>query len=115
MNRVEDAFLGGWSINSILTLQTGPFLTPSYSGGNDPSGTNAPSRPGAQRPDRLPASACAGLDESEGQVFGGQLLLLWLANSDRTLRKFRRGHYHRARNHSVELRGGQKLPHCGEP
>jgi hypothetical protein len=71
MNRVEDAFLGGWSINSILTLQTGPFLTPEYLGGNDPSGTNAPSRPGVQRPDRLPASACAGLSSSVAQSLQG--------------------------------------------
>ncbi len=69
MNRVEDALLGGWSISSILTVQTGPYLTPYYAGGNDPSGTNAPSRPGTQRPDRLPVSACSGLDSSVAQVF----------------------------------------------
>jgi hypothetical protein len=50
-NRLTDAVLGGWSLSSILTLQTGPYLTPVFSGG-DPSGTNAPRR-GAQRPDRL--------------------------------------------------------------
>jgi len=42
--------LGGWQLSSILTLQTGPFLTPVFAGG-DPSGTNAASR-GASRPDR---------------------------------------------------------------
>jgi hypothetical protein len=51
LSRAADAILGGWSISSILTLQTGPFLTPVFSGG-DPSGTNAPRR-GTQRPDRL--------------------------------------------------------------
>ncbi len=53
-SRPVDLLLGGWQISSILTLQSGPFLTPVFSGG-DPSGTNAPSR-GAQRPDRLGAA-----------------------------------------------------------
>ncbi|MBK7926654.1 MAG: TonB-dependent receptor [Bryobacterales bacterium] len=48
---LADLVLGGWQMSSILTLQTGPFLTPNFSGG-DPSGTNAPSR-GGQRPDRI--------------------------------------------------------------
>jgi outer membrane receptor protein involved in Fe transport len=50
-SRAADALLGGWQLSSILTLQSGPFLTPTFSGG-DPSGTNAPSR-GASRPDRI--------------------------------------------------------------
>ncbi|MEZ5356777.1 MAG: carboxypeptidase regulatory-like domain-containing protein [Bryobacteraceae bacterium] len=54
LNRFADAVVGGWSLSSILTLQTGPFLTPVFSGG-DPSGTNAPRR-GAQRPDRTGAA-----------------------------------------------------------
>ena len=53
-NRTVDAIAGGWSISSILTLQTGPFLTPVYTGG-DPSGTNGPRR-GTDRPDRLGAA-----------------------------------------------------------
>jgi outer membrane receptor protein involved in Fe transport len=53
-NRAVDMVLGGWQISSILTLQSGPFLTPTFSGG-DPSGTNGPSR-GSQRPDRLGAA-----------------------------------------------------------
>lgn len=48
---VADAVFGGWSISSILTLQTGPFMTPVFTAG-DPSGTNAPRR-GTQRPDRI--------------------------------------------------------------
>jgi len=56
-NRLADAVLGGWSISSILTLQTGPYLTPVFTGG-DPSGTNAPRR-GSQRPDRLGAATGA--------------------------------------------------------
>ena len=54
ISRPVDLFFGGWQLSSILTLQSGPFLTPVFSGG-DPSGTNAPSR-GAQRPDRLGAA-----------------------------------------------------------
>jgi hypothetical protein len=50
-SRLADAVLGGWQLSSILTLQSGPFLTPTVSVG-DPSGTLATSR-GAQRPDRL--------------------------------------------------------------
>ncbi len=53
-NRLADLVLGGWQLSSILTLQSGPFLTPVFSGG-DPSGTNAPSR-GSQRPDRIGAA-----------------------------------------------------------
>jgi len=50
-NRAADLVLGGWQISSILTLQSGPFLTPVFAGG-DPSGTNAASR-GSSRPDRV--------------------------------------------------------------
>jgi len=50
-NKLTDAVVGGWSLSSILTLQSGPYLTPTMSGG-DPSGTNAPNR-GTQRPDRI--------------------------------------------------------------
>lgn len=42
---------GGWRLSSILVLQTGPYLTATFTGG-DPSGTNAPAR-GAQRPDAI--------------------------------------------------------------
>jgi hypothetical protein len=52
-NRLTDAVLGGWQMSSIVTLQSGPFLTPTVSVG-DPSGTLATSR-GAQRPDRVGA------------------------------------------------------------
>ncbi|HUY14590.1 MAG TPA: carboxypeptidase regulatory-like domain-containing protein [Terriglobia bacterium] len=71
MNRLADTFVGGWSTANILLFQTGPFLTPYYPGGLDPSGTNAPSRPGSQRPDRLPASACSGLSPADAQLLGG--------------------------------------------
>jgi hypothetical protein len=40
MNRLLDAVAGGWQLASILTWQSGPFLTPYFSGG-DPSGTGS--------------------------------------------------------------------------
>jgi hypothetical protein len=48
---VVDAVAGGWRVSTILLLQTGPYLTPTFSGG-DPSGTGAPAR-GAMRPDAV--------------------------------------------------------------
>ncbi len=71
MNPILDGIIGGWRTTSVLLLQTGPFLTPRYSGGLDPSGTNAPHRPGSQRLDRLPGSACSGLSTSQGRLFDG--------------------------------------------
>jgi len=53
-NRMVDSILGGWQLSSIVTLQSGPFLTPTVSVG-DPSGTLATSR-GSQRPDRVGAA-----------------------------------------------------------
>ncbi|HYK91226.1 MAG TPA: TonB-dependent receptor [Acidobacteriota bacterium] len=49
LNPVANAIVGGWRLSSILLVQTGPFLTPTMSGG-DPSGTGASAR-GTQRPD----------------------------------------------------------------
>ena len=51
LSPLADAFVGGWHTNVILLLQTGPFLTPTMSGG-DPSGTGADIR-GTQRPDAV--------------------------------------------------------------
>lgn len=42
MNRLMDAAVGGWQVSSIVLLQTGPFLSPTFSGGQgDPSGTGS--------------------------------------------------------------------------
>ncbi len=46
---VADALAGGWRLSGILLLQTGPYLTATFTGG-DPSGTGGAAR-GAQRPD----------------------------------------------------------------
>lgn len=51
MSRAADAFVGGWRWSNILVLQTGPYFSPTMSGG-DPSGTNATAR-GTQRPDAV--------------------------------------------------------------
>jgi len=56
MSPLADAVVGGWHASSILVLQTGPYLTPTMSGG-DPSGTGGDTR-GTQRPDAV------GLDPS---------------------------------------------------
>ena len=47
-----DVLLGGWDATGVLLLQSGPFLTPSFSNG-DPSGTGATVRgfTATQRPD----------------------------------------------------------------
>jgi len=50
-SRAADLLFGGWQMSSIFTLQSGPYLTPTFAAG-DPSGTNAASR-GTQRPDRV--------------------------------------------------------------
>jgi hypothetical protein len=54
MPRVLDAIVGNWQTSGILLIQSGPYLTPAYGGGTDPSGTNANANGNAgQRPDRV--------------------------------------------------------------
>jgi len=40
MNRFVDAIVGGWQLSSIFLIQSGPYLSPYFSGG-DPSGTGS--------------------------------------------------------------------------
>jgi hypothetical protein len=40
MNKVLDAFIGGWQFSNIFLWQSGPYLTPYFSTG-DPSGTGS--------------------------------------------------------------------------
>jgi hypothetical protein len=49
-----DAAIGGWQVTGIVLLQTGPYLTPTFSG-TDPSGTGVLVRgvTTTQRPDRI--------------------------------------------------------------
>ena len=53
-NAAVDAVLGGWGINGILLFQSGPYLTPTFTG-TDPSGTGVLVRgvTTTQRPDRI--------------------------------------------------------------
>ena len=54
VNRFVDSFFGGWQLNSIFLWQSGPWLTPYFSGGGDPSGTGSGNIFGeAQAPDRV--------------------------------------------------------------
>ena len=42
MNRAADLVVGGWRLTSIFTVQSGPFETPNFPGGEgDPSGTGS--------------------------------------------------------------------------
>ena len=51
---VSDAVMGGWQATGIVLLQTGPYLTPTFTG-TDPSGTGVLVRgvTTTQRPDRI--------------------------------------------------------------
>src|SRR5215510_10365618 len=53
--RATDLLIGGWEMSGITLLQTGPYLTPTFSSGTDPSGTGALVRgvTSTQRPDRI--------------------------------------------------------------
>jgi hypothetical protein len=52
-SRVIDGFLGGWNLNTITLLETGPYLTPTDSISNDQTNTE-PTRDGSiVRPDRV--------------------------------------------------------------
>ncbi|MFN0122609.1 MAG: carboxypeptidase regulatory-like domain-containing protein [Blastocatellia bacterium] len=54
INGYADQVIGGWQINGILLFQSGPFLTPTFTG-TDPSGTGVLVRgvTTTQRPDRI--------------------------------------------------------------
>jgi hypothetical protein len=52
-NPIVDALIGNWQTSGTLLVESGPFLTPYYNGGTDPSGTGANFKDPGQRPDRL--------------------------------------------------------------
>ncbi len=52
MNRFVDGIVGGWQLSTIFLWQSGPYLTPYFSGG-DPSGTGSGVIGRAQAPDIL--------------------------------------------------------------
>lgn len=52
MNKVADAIVGGWRLSSSFLAQSGPYMTPTFSGG-DPSGTGSGRIGRPQHPDRV--------------------------------------------------------------
>ncbi len=50
MNRFADGIIGGWQFSTIFLVQSGPYLTPYFSGG-DPSGTGSGVIGRSQAPD----------------------------------------------------------------
>ncbi|HKT11923.1 MAG TPA: hypothetical protein VJW77_08875, partial [Terriglobia bacterium] len=53
-NPILNGIIGGWQMSNILEIQSGPFLTPYFSGG-DPSGTGIGLEGRSQFPDRIGA------------------------------------------------------------
>jgi hypothetical protein len=50
-NRLVDGLVGGWDLNTVTLLETGPWLTPSISQAFDQSNTNVQNRGAFLRPD----------------------------------------------------------------
>jgi hypothetical protein len=59
--------VGGWNLNTITLLETGPWLTPSISPGNDESNTNVANRGATLRPDVVSRNFYQG--QSRAQYF----------------------------------------------
>jgi hypothetical protein len=66
-SRVVDGFLGGWNLNTITLLETGPYLTPSDSLSNDQTNTDPAGDGSIVRPDRVGNPIPA--DRSPGNYF----------------------------------------------
>jgi hypothetical protein len=62
-----DAVLGGWELNTVTLLETGPWLTPNISTGEDQSNTNVGPRGALLRPDQVSNNFSAG--RSRAQYF----------------------------------------------
>jgi hypothetical protein len=56
----KNALLGGWEMNTVTLLETGPWLTPSISGSYDQSNTNVVNRGAYLRPDVVSNNFYAG-------------------------------------------------------
>jgi hypothetical protein len=59
--------IGGWNLNTVTLLETGPWLTPSISPGQDQSNTNVANRGATLRPDVVSRSFYQG--QSRAQYF----------------------------------------------
>jgi hypothetical protein len=63
----KDIFLGGWDLNTVTLLETGPWLTPSISTSADQSNTNVVNRGAFLRPDVVSQNFYKG--QSRAQYF----------------------------------------------
>jgi hypothetical protein len=63
----RNALLGGWELNTITLVETGPWLTPSISASYDQSNTNVLNRGAFLRPDEVSTNLYAG--QSRAQYF----------------------------------------------
>jgi hypothetical protein len=57
---LKDIFLGGWDINTVTLIESGPWLTPSISATSDQSNTNVANRGAFARPDQVSKNFTAG-------------------------------------------------------
>ena len=54
INKTLDSVVGNWRTSGIIVVQSGPFMTPNFFGGPDPSATGANNKGNVgQRPDRV--------------------------------------------------------------
>jgi hypothetical protein len=60
----KDALFGGWGLNTVTLLETGPWLTPTTSTSNDASNTNVENRGAYLRPDVVSKNYYAGQSRS---------------------------------------------------
>jgi hypothetical protein len=63
----KDIVLGGWELNTVTLLETGPWLTPSISTSSDQSNTNVVNRGAFLRPDEVSKNLYKG--QSRAQFF----------------------------------------------
>jgi hypothetical protein len=68
-NRFLNAALGGWNLNTISLLQTGPWLTPTMSPSLDTSGVGIAQRGTNARPDRVPRASTTPANRNVNNYF----------------------------------------------
>ena len=68
-NRFLNAVAGGWNLNTISLLQTGPWLTPTMSSSDDTSGVGISQRGTVARPDRVPGVSVVPAHRSAANYF----------------------------------------------
>ena len=68
-NRFLNAVVGGWNLNTISLLQTGPWLTPTMSPSSDTSGVGISQRGTIARPDRVPGVSTTPSHRSAANYF----------------------------------------------